>query len=75
MLEMVRSSIALFFRGKLFAEPAQAYVQLAIGILFAALCFLLAVRVAGLPYWLAAAIAGFLGGALQPRLFRDLRYR
>jgi hypothetical protein len=75
MLEMVRSSIALFFRGKLFAEPAQAYTQLAIGILFAALCFLLAVRVAGLPYWLAAAIAGFLGGALQPRLFRDLRYR
>jgi len=75
MFEMVRSSILLFFRGKLFAEPAQAYTQLAIGVLFAALCFVLAARVAGLPYWAAAAIAGFLGGALQPRLFRDLRYR
>lgn len=75
MLEMVRSSISLFFRGKLFAEPTRAYTQLVIGILFAALCFVLAARFAGLPYWLAAVIAGFLGGALQPRLFRDLRYR
>jgi hypothetical protein len=75
MFEMVRSSIGLFFRGKLFAEPAHAYTQLVIGIVFTALCFILAVRFAGVPYWLAAAIAGFLGGALQPRLFRDLRYR
>ena len=75
MFEMVRSAILLFFRGKLFADPGQAYTQLAIGILFAALCFVLAVRFAGLPYWLAAIIAGFLGGALQPRLFRDLKYR
>ncbi len=75
MFEMVRSSIFLFFRGKLFAEPAQAYTQLIIGIVLTALCFVLAARVAGLPYWASAAIAGFLGGALQPRLFRDLRYR
>jgi len=75
MFEMVRNSIGLFFSGKLFAEPARAYTQLAIGILFAALCFILATRVAGLPYWASAAVAGFFGGALQPRLFRDLRYR
>ena len=75
MFEMVLSSISLFFRGKLFAEPVHAYTQLAIGIFFAATCFVLATRVAGLPYWASAAIAGFLGGALQPRLFRDLRYR
>ena len=75
MFEMVRSSIGLFFRGKLFAEPVHAYIQLLFGILFTALCFVLAVHFAGAPYWLAAAIAGFLGGVLQPRLFRDLRYR
>ncbi|MGQ0456035.1 MAG: hypothetical protein ACT4OU_03115 [Hyphomicrobium sp.] len=75
MIEMVRNSIGLFFRGRLFAEPAKAYLQLAIGVLFTALCFLVALNLAGLPYWTAAGVAGFLGGALQPYLFRNLRYR
>lgn len=75
MLDMVRNSIGLFLRGKLFADPNKAYLQLAIGILVTALSFLAALRFAGLPHWAAAAVAGFVGGALQPYLFRDLRYR
>lgn len=75
MLDMIKNSIGLFFRGELFADSGKAYMQLAIGILFTALCFVAAHRFAGFPYWLAAAVAGFLGGALQPYLFRDLRYR
>ena len=27
------------------------------------------------PLWVAAVLAGFLGGVVQPRLFRDLKYR
>jgi hypothetical protein len=74
MWGMAMNSIGLFFRGKLFANPAQVYRQLAIGIIAtAATLFVLAV--AGLPVWLAALIAGFGGGLLQPYLFRDLRYR
>jgi hypothetical protein len=75
MFDMVKNSVSLFFQGKLFAEPGKAYVQLLMGILFTALCFVAALRFGGLVYWQAAAIAGFLGGAIQPYLFRDLRYR
>jgi hypothetical protein len=75
MLDMVRSSIVLFFRGKLFADPGKAYTQLAIGIVFTALVMLAATKLATLPLWAAAAIAGFLGGVLQPYLFKNLRYR
>lgn len=75
MIDMVKSSIALFFRGKLFAEPGKAYMQLLLGIIFTALCFIAALRFGGLPHWAAAIVAGFLGGALQPYLFRNLRYR
>jgi hypothetical protein len=75
MFEMLKSTITLFFRGKLFAEPAKAYTQLMAGILFTALVFIACAQYPGLPIWAAAAAAGFLGGAFQPFLFRNLRYR
>ena len=75
MFEMVKNSIGLFLRGKLFAEPAKAYTQLVMGILFTVLCFIAALKFGGVPHWAAATIAGFLGGTLQPYLFRNLRYR
>jgi sorbitol-specific phosphotransferase system component IIC len=75
MLEMVMNSAGLFFRGKLFAQPGKAYTQLLLGILFTVLCLLAAVRIAGLELWVGAALAGFLGGSIQPYLFRNLRFR
>jgi hypothetical protein len=74
MWGMAITSIGLFFRGKLFANPAQVYRQLAIGIIATA-AVLFVLTVAGAPVWLAALIAGFGGGVLQPYLFKDLRYR
>jgi hypothetical protein len=74
MWGMAITSIGLFFRGKLFANPAQVYRQIAIGVLATAVVlFMLAVI--GVPVWLAALITGFGGGVLQPYLFKDLRYR
>ncbi|MFA5951152.1 MAG: hypothetical protein WC807_12795 [Hyphomicrobium sp.] len=75
MFDMVKTSACLFLTGKLFAEPAKAYTQLAFGILFTVLCYFAALRFGELPHVAASAIAGFLGGALQPYLFRNLRYR
>lgn len=74
MWSMAVTSIALFFRGKLFANPSHVYRQIAIGVVVTAVA-LFVLAVAGVPVWLGALIAGFGGGALQPYLFKDLRYR
>jgi hypothetical protein len=74
MWPMVKSSFGQLLRGKLFADPGKAYRQIALGIVVTALLMLGAVA-AGAPLWGAAIVAGFIGGALQPYLFKDLRYR
>ncbi len=74
MLEMALSSILLFFRGKLFADPSMVCRQLAIGIVATAV-LLIVIAEWGAPPWFAALVAGLLGGGLQPYLFKDLRYR
>jgi Na+-transporting NADH:ubiquinone oxidoreductase subunit NqrB len=74
MWAMTQNSISLFFRGKLFAEPFKAYRQIAIGV-FVTAVLLVALAKAGIPIWIAAPVASAVGGALQPYLFRNLRYR
>lgn len=74
MWAMATSSMILFFKGKLFAEPSKVYRQLAIGVGVTAL-LLIALAKLGAPLWAAAIVAGLTGGALQPYLFKDLRYR
>lgn len=74
MWEMAKSSIVLFLQGKLFAEPAKVYRQTAIGAVVTAVLLIVLAKV-GLPVLAAAGIAGLIGGALQPYLFKDLRYR
>jgi hypothetical protein len=66
--------MTLFFQGKLFAEPSKAYRQLAIGGGVTAV-ILVVMSLIGAPVWAAAIVAGLGGGALQPYLFKDLRYR
>jgi Na+-transporting NADH:ubiquinone oxidoreductase subunit NqrB len=74
MWAMAQNSIALFFRGKLFAEPAKAFLMILIGVLVTASLLVLIARL-GAPLWMAAVIAALIGGAFQPYLFRNLRYR
>ncbi|ACK52638.1 conserved hypothetical protein [Methylocella silvestris BL2] len=74
MLEMAKSSIVLFFRGKLFSDPSKVYGQIAKGAAATAI-ILIALAKIGLPLAVAAGVAGLIGGALQPYLFKDLRYR
>jgi hypothetical protein len=73
MWTMATSAMSLFFRGRLFAEPGKAYLLVALGGALTAAIFL-ALAFAGLPVLAAAAIAGFLGGGLQPFLFKNIRY-
>jgi Kef-type K+ transport system membrane component KefB len=74
MWAMAQNSMTLFFRGKLFADPGKVYRQLAVGIAVTASLLIVLGKV-GLPVWIAALVAGLAGGALQPYLFKDLRYR
>ncbi len=74
MWEMVVASVRLFFAGKLFQDPGAVARQSALGAAVAAVIALGLVW-AGLPIPLAAGLAGVAGGALQPFLFKDLKYR
>jgi hypothetical protein len=74
MWAMAQSSMTLFFQRKLFADPGKVYRQLGLGILVTAVLLILVAK-AGAPVWIAALVAGLAGGALQPYLFKDLRYR
>lgn len=74
MWEMAKSSIILFLKGKLFADPAKVYRQTAIGALVTAALLVILAKI-GVPVIAAAAVAGLVGGAVQPYLFKDLRYR
>jgi len=47
--------------------------QLGLGVGVTAVV-LIVVAAIGAPLWLAALLAGLAGGALQPYLFKDLRY-
>ncbi len=74
MWEMVKTSIVLFLQGRLFKDAGKVMVQIVLGIVFTALVLVGLAR-AGVPILGAAVAAGFLGGLLQPYLFKDLKYR
>jgi hypothetical protein len=74
MWSMAMNSMTLFFQGKLFAEPGKVYRLLAIGAGVTAVVMIVLTLI-GAPLWGGALVAGLVGGALQPYLFKDLRYR
>jgi len=73
MWQMTQNSIALFFRGRLFADPGKVIRQLLIGVVITAALLVVLAKI-GAPLWLAALVAALLGGGLQPYLFKDLKY-
>jgi hypothetical protein len=73
MFDVFWHSVLLFLRGKLFQNPLHVVRQSAIGaLLTAALCVALA-KLLG-EVWLAVLLSAFAGGALQPLLFKKLKY-
>ncbi len=73
MLDMFQQSIILFFKGRLFKNLGHVFKQAAIGTVIAAVIIIVAVK-AGLALWIAIIIASLISGALQPYLFKDLKY-
>jgi hypothetical protein len=74
VLSLIANWLSLFRQDRLLADKAQFYRQLGIGAGVTAVSFLVVIAIAHNSV-LAAVIAGLAGGALQPLLFRNLRYR
>lgn len=74
MWELAKESMLLFLRGKLFASPRDAFGLMALGLGVTAVGFVAAVKL-GAPIGIAAPVTAFLGGVLQPRLYKNLKYK
>jgi uncharacterized membrane protein YoaK (UPF0700 family) len=73
MFEMFMDSATLFMKGKLFQDYKSVFTKMMIGVATTAgICVILAKL--GLSILIAITIAAFIGGALQPYLFKDLKY-
>jgi hypothetical protein len=74
MLHLAKHAIALLLEGKLFRDMRYFYRRLAIGVAVTVALMLLASLVIKSVIVLAL-IGGFVGGAVQPYLFADVRYQ
>ena len=72
MFQMFSSSIQLFLKGKLFRDGRQVFSQWLKGFLLT-LGLLLVAGWAFNPF-AGVILASLVGGALQPYLFKDLKY-
>ena len=74
MIDLAKHAIELLLTGKLFRDPGYFYRRLAMGIcLTAAATFLASWAVNSLV--VVAVVGGFLGGAVQPYLFENVKYK
>lgn len=72
MLEMFKNSVRLFFKGKLFRDNKAVFMQWLKGfVIVLALLLVIGFLVNPLA---GVIVASLVGGALQPYLFKDLKY-
>lgn len=74
MFDMFWNSVVLFCKGKLFQDTSKVLMLAGFGIGVGAVVLVVLVKI-GLALWFSVALASLFVGALQPRLFRDLKYR
>jgi hypothetical protein len=72
MWEMMKGGARGLLTGKMFSNPGLAYGMGAVGVgVTAGLC--VGGWKVGLPLPVAAGLAAFVGGVLQPRLFKNIK--
>ncbi|MGP0591973.1 hypothetical protein ACTRXD_05445 [Nitrospira sp. T9] len=74
MFDMFWNSVVLFCNGKLFQDPFKVMMLAGLGVGIGAVLFVVFVKI-GFALWFSVALSSLFVGALQPRLFRDLKYR
>lgn len=70
---MFMNSVTLFVRGRLFQDLGHVLQRLAIGVAIGVV-ILVGLAKFGLPLWLCVGLASLVSGAVQPALFKDLKY-
>lgn len=73
MWEMFWHSVALFLKGKLFQNPGHFFRQALIGIVCGAVLCVALLKISG-SLALAVPVGALVSGALQPWLFKNLKY-
>ena len=73
MFDMFKSSVTLFLQGRLFQDVGSVLRQILIGIVIT-IVVLIALHFLSSPLWLSIVIASFIGGLIQPFLFKNLKY-
>lgn len=73
MWDMFTNSLKLFLKGKLFREPLAVLRQWLIGLAIT-LVAIVAVTGLGVSLWVGVPVVALFAGALQPWLFRNLKY-
>ena len=73
LFKLIKNAVSLFTSGKMFRDHLYLAKRLGIGCGGTALLLVLLSLVVRSPAVLAL-VAGFVGGALQPYLFADVRY-
>lgn len=67
------NTLKLLLKGKLFREPREVMKKWLLGFALAALAMIV-LAMLGVPLWLTVVIVAVGVGALQPYLFRHLKY-
>lgn len=67
------NALTLFIKGKLFRDFNAVVKQTLIGNAVGAILLILLAKV-GLPLYVSVPLVGIVAGALQPWLFKDLKY-
>ena len=73
MWEMLSNYLQLFVKGKLFRDPAAVFRQWLIGFAVSLAAFVILAKL-GVALWIAVTVVALGAGALQPYLFKNLKY-
>ncbi len=73
MWDAFLNAVTLFFKGKLFRDFGEVVKKTLIGNVVAAILLIVLAKL-GLPLYVVIPIVGIVAGALQPWLFKDLKY-
>jgi uncharacterized membrane protein len=72
-MEMFTDGFTLFMQGKLLRDYPKVFAEALLGAFIGMIIFL-GIAMFGAPLWLAVIISSAISGALQPWIFKDIKF-